>query len=837
MTNSTRGSSHQVSDSPGFSTPFIGRNDEIESIVRMLERPECRLVTVIGPGGVGKTRLAAEVAARISGDTIPRHFIDMATVTRSDAAALRIARAFDVTLPQLDGDGVEFLAEALRDRAAVAVLDNFDHLVDAFAEALGTIASRCPEVQFIVTSRVALNVQQEWRFNLPGLDTEGATGARNLFLDRASRVSGREPGDFDPVAVGRICKAVGGMPLAIEMAAAWTRSLGEGEIATELRRRLNLLTTTMRDLPERQRSMEAVFDQSCALLNEQERDVFVRLGIFAGGFTRGAAIDIAGASLPLIAKLVDHSLVSLEPAGRYRLHPLLWQYARNGIQAAGIGNELRREHCLHYLAFTRRQLGRLRGSEQVEAVGEMSQEARNLVQAWRVLPKVMEQNWVDEVLEAAAATAIFMDCTSRYPEGRTFATAVVALAPVAGDRAPELEFLGRTLRGGTDLRLGNVDSAEDDLTAAIALAGEHQINGTPGLGLSPAPLLPLVYLVRGEYGRAASIAREADRAMPDDDPWSKALALYCLGGAEYGSGEYAAARATTAQGLEILASTGDRWLSDYLRLQMAACALRQGAFDEAETQADAALRSRRAFEDRQGQAHALLRLGDVAAGRSDQPGARERYVQAFKLYKECSDRGGQALAQVSLARVDTAEGDHSSARARFLKALELSEEMGYAAVLADIFFGVAELQIADNDRSGAAMALMFVERWEKAPLAIQRAAGKRIEELKLNPATRGTIERQVAALHLETFCRAIERTLRKPNPENVQLAPLDGEVTRRELQVLSLLDRGYTNSAVAKELGLTVSTVKWYCTQIFGKLNAANRTAALARAREMGLLA
>ena len=135
------------------------------------------------------------------------------------------------------------------------------------------------------------------------------------------------------------------------------------------------------------------------------------------------------------------------------------------------------------------------------------------------------------------------------------------------------------------------------------------------------------------------------------------------------------------------------------------------------------------------------------------------------------------------------------------------------------------------------MALMFVERWEKAPLAIQRAAGKRIEELKLNPATRGTIERQVAALHLETFCRAIERTLRKPNPENVQLAPLDGEVTRRELQVLSLLDRGYTNSAVAKELGLTVSTVKWYCTQIFGKLNAANRTAALARAREMGLLA
>jgi ATP/maltotriose-dependent transcriptional regulator MalT len=243
------------------------------------------------------------------------------------------------------------------------------------------------------------------------------------------------------------------------------------------------------------------------------------------------------------------------------------------------------------------------------------------------------------------------------------------------------------------------------------------------------------------------------------------------------------------------------------------------------------------FEDKQGQAHALLRLGDVAVGRGDQPGARERYLQALKLYRECSDKGGRALAQVGLARVDAAEGDRPSARTRYLRALELAGQMNYAPALAEIFLGVATMQVEERDQSGAATALAFLQAWENAPLAVQQQASTMLDNLGLRPAARQESERQAATLSLDAFCTAIDRVLHAPGAASAAAVAVDTDLSRRELQVLALLDRGYTNNAVAKELGLTVSTVKWYCTQIFGKLGASNRTTALAKARELGLLA
>jgi predicted ATPase/DNA-binding CsgD family transcriptional regulator len=829
----------RTSGFPGFSTTFVGREAEISSITQLLERAECRLLTIIGPGGAGKTRLAAEVATRLGGDETPRYFIDMATASSGDAAARRIARAFDVSIPRIDGDGETVLAEALRDKAAVAVVDNFEHLVETCAEAIGVVAAQCPEIRFIITSRVALNVQQEWRFNLEGLAVEGkgGDGARQLFVDRASRVSGRKPGDFDDDAVRKICESVDGLPLAIEMAAGWTRSLHEADIATELQRRLDLLMTSMRDLPERQRSMEAVFDQSFMMLDPQAAQVFIRLGVFTGGFTRGAAVDVAGASLPLLATLVDHSMVSVEPGGRYRLHPLLRQYARNALVEANLGEEMNAKHCRYYVSYMERQLNRVRGSEQPAAIQEMNAELGNMAQAWRLLPGVIEAGWIDDVLRAASASGLFMEATARYQDSLLFSNELVLLAPLAGDRAFDVELLGRSMRAGINIRVGDLDEAEADLEIALALEREYGITGDWTIGQRPGPLLPLVYLVRGEYARAAKAAVEAERLALPEDNWSRGIALYCQGGAHFGMGEYGKARASTLRALDHMTATGERWLGDYLHLQMAECGIRQGAYDEAESHADSALRSRVAFEDRQGQAHALLRLGDIAAGRGLLGDARERYLQALKLYREISDKGGRALAQVSLAKVDAAEGDPASARARYLRALEIVEPMAYAPALAEIFLGVAEVQVEAGDGTGAAAALAFLRQWENAPLAVKREAEALFGKLALKPAAVAEVERQGKALSVEALCRAIERTLRSTGNAAVPLAPGEGELTRRELQVLALLDRGYTNSAVAKELGLTLSTVKWYCTQIFAKLGAPNRTAALAKARRSGLIA
>ncbi len=284
-------------------------------------------------------------------------------------------------------------------------------------------------------------------------------------------------------------------------------------------------------------------------------------------------------------------------------------------------------------------------------------------------------------------------------------------------------------------------------------------------------------------------------------------------------------------------SVGDRWFSDYLHLQIAECAIRQGSLEEATTHADIALRSRVDFADRQGQAHAQLRLGDVAMARKMHADARERYLLALKLYREASDRGGQALSQASLAAVDIGDGDRASARGRYLRALELATAIGYAQALAEVALGVAKLQAEDGDASGAAMVLAFLQGWQNAPLAAREEAERVQAGLGLKQPAIADARRQAEGLTLAKLCQAIERVLHSAGAASVPLAPGESELTRRELQVLTLLDRGYTNNAVAKELGLTVSTVKWYCTNIFGKLGAANRTAALAKARTAGLLA
>lgn len=832
---------------PSFSTAFIGREAEAEAVARMLERPECRLVTITGPGGVGKTRLAAEVARRIEpvSGRISAHFIDLSTAQGPDAPALLIADALGVSLPRVEGNGDALLAEALRDRAAIIVLDNFEHLVESCAEALGLIAASCPELRFVVTSRVALNVQQEWRFSLGGLEVDRRGSrregdARRLFIDRALRVSGKPEDEFDIETVTRICESVEGLPLAIEMAAAWTRSMHERDIADEIQRRLDLLTTSMRDFPERQRSIEAVLEQSCGMLHEAEREVFTRLGVFAGGFTRAAAVEVAGASIASIAKLVDHSLVALGGEGRYRLHPLTRQFARERLEEAGMLDAAEAAHSSYYLGLLARRMEGIRGGNQVAAMRELSSEHDNLMQSWRRAGSTRRLDGTKEIERAATAMSMYLDGTSRYQECLSFGLELGRFAASLEASGAGLRSLAHVIAAGAHIRLGSLDDADRELRAGMELRRTREIELVPCVATADLALLPLIHLVRGDFAAALAAAGKAEADYGDDNPWGAAVALYCAGGAHYGLGEIAEARAATNRALELVQPLGDRWFADYLHLQLAECALQQGKLDEVTGHAESARRSRLDFGDRQGVAQALLRLGDVAVRRGDNAEARERYLQAHGLYRDSADRGGQALSLAALGRTEMADGDAGAARARYLQALELAVPIGYATALADTLSGLAEMQAAEGDRQGAAVVLAFLQEAPRVPVALRRNARQALEQLDLTPAVRREAERQAAALDLSSICAAVQEALRRPgsDPDDRGAGMLvEGELTRRELQVLGLLDKGYTNKAVARELGLTVGTVKWYCNQIFSKLGCSNRTEALARARSQGLLA
>jgi DNA-binding NarL/FixJ family response regulator len=217
-------------------------------------------------------------------------------------------------------------------------------------------------------------------------------------------------------------------------------------------------------------------------------------------------------------------------------------------------------------------------------------------------------------------------------------------------------------------------------------------------------------------------------------------------------------------------------------------------------------------------------------------------LQAVRLYRDTADKGGRATAVASLANVDAEEGDLASARTRYLQALEAAEEIGYAAALAQVLLGVARLQARAGDARAAAVLLAYLEQSPTAPRAVCDAAATLRESLGLPAARAAEAERSAAALSLEGVCAAVRRALQAQrhaaggNAAGPAMQPANA-LTQREVQVLALLDRGGTNSSVARDLGLTTNTVKWYCTQIFAKLDAPNRTAALARARDLGLLA
>ena len=316
------------------STPFIGREEELAQLARWLNDPEARLLTLVGSGGIGKTRLALHCAL-VHGDrfTHGAYFVPLAPVS-ADLLISAIAQSLDLSflgrqIPKLQ------LLDYLREKHLLLVLDNFEHLRDQ-AALLTDISTRAPRVKLLVTSREWLNLPQERVFDLRGLPFPEANrpaetnledyAAVQLFVQNARRVHWSFMLRSEERGVERICQLVEGMPLGIELAAAWVRVISPEEIAREIGRDFQFLSTTLGGLPERHRSLRVVFDYSYNRLSSEAQRAFRQMSVFKAGFSRDAAERVAGAPLPLLATLVDHSLLHRTVSGRYEVHELLRQY-------------------------------------------------------------------------------------------------------------------------------------------------------------------------------------------------------------------------------------------------------------------------------------------------------------------------------------------------------------------------------------------------------------------------------------------------------------------------------------------------------------------------------
>lgn len=472
---------------PVQATPFVGREEEIAEIIVRLRNSDCRLLTLAGPGGVGKTRLALQVAqilwetqedAEEFADGI--FFVPLIVAQSTAEMAAAIANAIRLELYN-DPPVLEQVVNHLRERRILLVLDNFEHVL-AGAEVVAELLAVAPGVKLLITSREALNLTEEWFHPIAGLsfpladDREQpieAYGAVQLFEQCAQRARI----DFSLAAerphVVQICRLVDGVPLALELAAAWLKTLSAATIADEITHGIDILATHQRNVPARHRTMRAVLEQTWAMLTAAEQDVLMRLSIFRSGFRRQAATQVAGASLLTVSTLVDKSLVRATPSGRFQLHELLRQFA--GEQLAARPDEdaaTRTRHSRFYLQFLAQYNEMLFSRQQQRALAEIAEEIDNIRMAWEW---AFAQGDPDHLEQAIEPLYRFYWTRSRGREGaETFDQAVTWLNQSATLRQhPRYEFILRRLvvqRGQFYQFLGDSEACERDMLTGLMLA-------------------------------------------------------------------------------------------------------------------------------------------------------------------------------------------------------------------------------------------------------------------------------------------------------------------------------------------------------------------------------
>jgi predicted ATPase len=394
---------------PHQTTPFVGRTAELAALRDLLAAPDQRLVTIVAPGGMGKSRLAHEAAlVQIEHFSDGVYFVPLAPLSHVQELVPAIADAVNYPMQNDPRSPQEQLIDFLRHRELLLVLDNFEHLLDG-AHLITEILQAAGGVKILVTSRERIRLSGETIFSLGGLDVPGDAAAETaeesdavtLFIQCARRIAPDfRLSESNRQAVVQICRLTFGMPLGIVLAAAWVSLLTVDEIAAEIGQSLSFLEADLRDLPERQRSLASVFEYTWQRLPPAEREVFMRLAAFRGGFSRHAAQDVAGASTRLLLSLVEKALIQSSAPGRFEAHELLRQYGQQMLERAGKLEAAYTAHSRYFLSSVQLLEQDLKGRRQLAALAEIEADLDNLRAAWSWALATQDHAGIHGALEA-----------------------------------------------------------------------------------------------------------------------------------------------------------------------------------------------------------------------------------------------------------------------------------------------------------------------------------------------------------------------------------------------------------------------------------------------------
>lgn len=797
-------------------TPFVGRQPELDAIAALLADPACRLLTLVGPGGMGKTRLSLEVGRMVSDghtDYCPDNvcFVPLQPVMSADFIPSAIASLLDIPFYQ-GGDPLEQVLYYLSDKHLLLILDNFEHLLDGLP-LLSAILARAPEVKVLATSREAFNLQEEWLYAVEGMrfpestntdDCEDFSAVR-LFTQHARRIRPDFDLEGEREGVVRICRLVEGMPLALELAAVWVRTLSCAEIADEIERGLDILDTPTRNMPERHRNMRVMLEQSWKQLSEAERTVFKKLSVFQGGFTRAAAEVAAGASVRMLSALVNKSLLRRGSNGRYDMHELLRQYAAEQLDPAA-SQAVRDLHAAYYAGFLAHHWDTLRSQEQAGALQAITQEIENIRAAWYYM---IEQQKFAELAQAIYALWYYLLVSYREKDGLEMFGKALDMLRSAPKVAEAQRLLGIVLIFLGDLydESFHDQEARTPLEEGMALL---QVHGTDEDRLQAQN--SMVHFLVGEYGWSRNIGTQAVKAetvrMADENlklarakgnPWWIAECLYSRALLAMSDEKYEDARCWGEESLKVAQTCGDLGLIGLLAGPFLGRLLELlGVYDEAK---ELRLYSNRVYSEG---GHQFQRgwnyqgIGYIAFLQKSYDEARLNYQQSLKIY------------------------------------LGMCGHPNRTEQLIQSLFNVGKLWAAEGhlERAVTLFSAIFCH-----PQAMERVHDWSNEEMgllreKLSADRYSAAFEAGKTLDIETTAEAF---LAEQTASGTAARQPDG-LTDREHEILQLAADGLSNREIADRLIFSVGTVKWYMNQIYSKLGVGSRTQAVARARAKQLL-
>lgn len=764
---------------PPQPTPFVGRGAELADITRQLQEPDCRLLTLAGSGGIGKTRLALQAGAGLV-ETF-RHgvfFVSLAPLTTGEQIIPAIAEAIRFTFHPRE-DLKSQMANYLREKSLLLIMDNFEHLAN-HAGLVAELLAQAPGLKVMVTSRERLNLRDEQVYPVEGMRVPSKDETKELeqfssiklFLQSARRARpGFEAAADEQQCAGQICRLVEGVPLGIELAAGWLRSLSCEQIVREIENNLDFLESPLRDTPERHRSMRAVFDYSWALLDEQERCFLASLAVFQGAFQREAceAVTETGGkrtALNLLTALVNKSLVQMNMSGTYALHSLMREYALEALERrAEAAEAAQKRHAQYFLQLLAGQESALQGKEQPQAQQRIAACLGDIRSAWLFALGREERTLADAALESLH---LFFNTRNRdedalrlYAEGRSVlgqapsetveretlrlenreAAALISLNRLEQARpslGANLETARRLEMPAEEalalVNLGNVAWLDGDNTRATMLDLEAlEIHRRLGMQRGMAGCLDRIGVsawAMGNFQDAGHFMQQALEILEKDgDPAMMVRVLDHMGVVQRDQGELDAARQYFEKARKALELLDSPFADTFLLNHLAGVEYLAGREAEAIPIFEKSIALGRELGDRRALAYNLLDLGEVLKEKDTDEG-KTMIDESLAIFEALGDRFGVILARNLRATLAFQDGNVSEGKQMLKRSLEEAMEMENSRLISDTLLEQARVFSKQGHATEAVEIVGFLQKTARENRIILENCAALLAELR-----------------------------------------------------------------------------------------------------------